>query len=568
MCLTIAMASGCSFHPHNAMKDKERGRREKNFQEAVASGSMGLLREVKVNRMSHNDANLLSCPAFSITILPPPKKRHHPVNQKTSGQPPSRNVYMDCKENKSENSRGGCLTSRISSLSPGTKRKMLGYAADGSIPPLPPRQKRVKKVPKPISEEGKLCTKFACSAEPSGLLGDLKPGIMRQHTRTRSEIHALLSAVVGDLLQRGSLSAVNELCYDMQAKDKFSSKMLEPLPECSDLNRWIEETSDLPTDTALQESLDGNTGSPKVCDQTTSEKNSSFADSVDGRFDIGLRPSQDQNNPTERTSSFVPFQRNGLNACNQNVPPLTIGLQSDIPVAALRESIGHHQQSQLPMNMKQEHDISLISSRGGCKDEAFECKQEEFENDMREYPFDISSLSDIGGSLRFEDTILLQQQEPKSLMSDSGANVATCWLELLSLDVKGRLAALRRSKQRVEGVIDSELLDLDAPLLPVCASSPPNPNQHAYGQPLLDSWRKVFESMDRALTLEGQKLKSWLQQIHVMQGQCHRDMTSSSSPRPASFSEPTPLGAQDVQLVAIPIATASIMATASFASQL
>lgn len=60
----------------------------------------------------------------------------------------------------------------------------------------------------------------------------------------------------------------------------------------------------------------------------------------------------------------------------------------------------------------------------------------------------------------------------------------------------------------MEGVIDSGELDLDAPLLPGCAASPPTPNQHADGQPLVDSWRKVFESMDRALTLEGQKLVS------------------------------------------------------------
>ena len=133
MCSTISMAPGSSLHPHNAMKDKDGGRRENNSQEALTSGSMGLLSEVNVNRMSHNDSNQQLWPALSKTILPPPKKRHHPANQNTLGQPASRNVYMDCKENKSENARGGSLTSRISSLSPGTKRKMLGYAADGNV---------------------------------------------------------------------------------------------------------------------------------------------------------------------------------------------------------------------------------------------------------------------------------------------------------------------------------------------------------------------------------------------------------------------------------------------------
>ncbi|KAG0595999.1 hypothetical protein M758_UG215800 [Ceratodon purpureus] len=568
MCSAFAVTPGSSLHPHNAMKDKEGGRREKNSQEAVITGSMGLFSEVNVNRTSHNDPNQQSWLALSKTVLSPPKKRHHLVNQNASGQPPSRNAYMDCKENKSDNSRGGSLTSRISLLSPGTKRKILGYAADGSIPPLPPRQKRVNKVTKLSSEEGKLCTKFARSAKPCGLLGDLKPGIMRQQTRTRTEIHALLSAVVGDLLQRGSLSAANGLCYNMQANDKSSSEMEEAITECSDLNRRSEETSDQPTETAFQESLDGNIDSPKVCDQSITEKNIRFADAVDGCCDLGLRPCQSLINKSRRTSGFVPFQRNGLHACNRNVPTLPADFRSHIPVVALRESTGHHQKLQLPVNMKQELDTTLISSRGAFTDEAFECKQEEFEEDACEYPFDLSSLSDDGSSPRHEDAILLQQQDSKLLTSDSGANVAMYWLELLSLDVKGRLAALKRSKQRVEGVIDSGELYLDAPLLPGFASSPPNPNQHANGRPLVDSWRKVFESMDRALSLEGQKLMSWLQQIHVMRGECQRDMISSSSFRPASFSEPTPLGDQDVQQVAVPKATASMMVTGSFASQL
>jgi len=112
------------------MKDKDGGRREKSSQEAVTSGVLGLLTNVDVNRM-HVDSNQQSWPALSKSILPPPKKRHHSANQNTAVQPAPKVIYMDCKENKSD--RGGSLTSRISSLSPGTKRKMLGYAADGNF---------------------------------------------------------------------------------------------------------------------------------------------------------------------------------------------------------------------------------------------------------------------------------------------------------------------------------------------------------------------------------------------------------------------------------------------------
>lgn len=252
---------------------------------------------------------------------------------------------------------------------------------------------------------------------------------MRQQTRTRTEIHALLSAVVGDLVQRDSLSAADGLCYGIEASGKLSAELEELPTECNDLNRWAEETSDQPTGTALQESLDGNIDLSKVCDQRITEKNSRFADAVDGRFDIGLRSRQGLINTTERTSGFVPFQRNGSHACNRNVPILPADSRSHMSAVALRDSAGLNQQAQLSVNMKQEHDTTLISSRGACIGEVFECKQEDFEEDTCEYPFDFSSLSDDVGSLRHEDAILLQQQESKSLISISGTLVGIFVLE-------------------------------------------------------------------------------------------------------------------------------------------
>nr|PNR35328.1 hypothetical protein PHYPA_023228 [Physcomitrium patens] len=107
----------------------------------------------------------------------------------------------------------------------------------------------------------------------------------------------------------------------------------------------------------------------------------------------------------------------------------------------LRDPTDHNQQAQLPLIMNQELDTTLISSREACTVEATECKQEDLEEDTCKYPLDYSSSEDVG-SRGHEDGTLLQQQDSKSLVSVAAANVATCWLELLSLDVKGRLAAL------------------------------------------------------------------------------------------------------------------------------
>ncbi|XP_024367793.1 uncharacterized protein [Physcomitrium patens] len=552
------MAPGSSVYVHNVMKEKEGNGKENNPQEVINSSNAGLLTSRDVNRMGNIDSNQQSLPVLSKNMLPPPKKRHHLA----TCQPAPKVLHTDCKENRSD--RGGSLTSRISSLSPGTKRKILGYAADGSIPPLPPRQKRVKILTKLGNGKGKLCTKFSRTSEPSGLLGDLKPGIMRKPTRTRTEVHALLSAVVGDLINRDTLSAVEDFCYEIQASDEFPDQLEEPPVECSGSRNSSEEGVEHPEGPALQESLDAHIDFPEpVCEQKGAENQSKCAEVDDGPFDTGLHTRKGLISTHERTSGFVPFQRNGRHACNRTSPifPTVSRLQT----ADLRDPTGYNQQAQLPLNMKQELDITLISSREACTVEGTECKQEDLEEDTCKYPLDFSSLSEGVGSLAHEDGALLQQQDSKLLVSVAAANVATCWLELLSLDVKGRLAALKSSKRRVGRVIVSGELDLDAPLLPGGAIPPPilSPGD---GQPLVDNWRKVFESMDRALTMEGQKLESWLQQIHVMQSECQRDMTLSSNIRSTTFSEPTPPRTQEFQQVAVPLGVASVMSSRSSVS--
>lgn len=120
------MAPGSSVYVHNVMKEKEGNGKENNPQEVINSSNAGLLTSRDVNRMGNIDSNQQSLPVLSKNMLPPPKKRHHLA----TCQPAPKVLHTDCKENRSD--RGGSLTSRISSLSPGTKRKILGYAADGN----------------------------------------------------------------------------------------------------------------------------------------------------------------------------------------------------------------------------------------------------------------------------------------------------------------------------------------------------------------------------------------------------------------------------------------------------
>lgn len=239
---------------------------------------------------------------------------------------------------------------------------------------------------------------------------------MRQQTRTRTEIHALLSAVVGDLLERDSFLAADDLCYETEVSEKF---LEEPRTECSDLNRWSEETSEQPAGTSVQDSLDGNTESPRMSGQSIAEKQSRFVDAVDGHFDVGLRKCKGViSTTTERTSGFVPFQRNGQHACNRNVPILPAETRSHIPAVAHRDLISHSQQAaQLPVIMKHERDLPPFQSRPGLLREAFDCKQEDTDEDPCEYAFDLSSLSDDAGSLRHEDA---QRQESQLMMPISG----------------------------------------------------------------------------------------------------------------------------------------------------
>ncbi|CAL5407589.1 unnamed protein product [Camellia sinensis] len=119
-----------------------------------------------------------------------------------------------------------------------------------------------------------------------------------------------------------------------------------------------------------------------------------------------------------------------------------------------------------------------------------------------------------------------------SSLSVKAANVASQWLELLYQDIKGRLAALLRSKKRVRAVIHTEL--------PILMSQEFSSNQEnnpyamknyavgCAGNANADlhraRWSALFDQMDKALSEEEKQLESWLNQVKEMQLHCERGL--------------------------------------------
>ncbi|KAF6168680.1 hypothetical protein GIB67_026566 [Kingdonia uniflora] len=108
-------------------------------------------------------------------------------------------------------------------------------------------------------------------------------------------------------------------------------------------------------------------------------------------------------------------------------------------------------------------------------------------------------------------------------LSIKASTVASQWLELLDQDIKGRLSALKRSKKRVQAVIQTEL-----PLL-VSRELSPNPQNDtdtATAEVHLEKWNALFSQMEKTLSEEGRHLESWLKQVKEMQLHCEWGLQS------------------------------------------
>lgn len=97
----------------------------------------------------------------------------------------------------------------------------------------------------------------------------------------------------------------------------------------------------------------------------------------------------------------------------------------------------------------------------------------------------------------------------------SAANVASQWLELLNQDIKGRLAALSQSKQRVRDVIQTVLPHLlSREFTANNENESYTPKEYticnkAIAEAHHDRWFKHFEVMDKALSEEEGHLVSF-----------------------------------------------------------
>uniref|UniRef100_A0A7N0ZUR1 Uncharacterized protein n=1 Tax=Kalanchoe fedtschenkoi TaxID=63787 RepID=A0A7N0ZUR1_KALFE len=132
-----------------------------------------------------------------------------------------------------------------------------------------------------------------------------------------------------------------------------------------------------------------------------------------------------------------------------------------------------------------------------------DCKKEEFN-----FSSSARKMSENASSISNENN-----QSCVSSLSVKAASVASQWLELLQQDIKGRLAALRRSKQRVRAVLQTELPHLLSNEFPCNQENEP----HSVTSLDLDSrnstaelhevrWNSLFGQMDTSLTDEEQQL--------------------------------------------------------------
>ncbi|XP_042389715.1 uncharacterized protein LOC121981326 isoform X2 [Zingiber officinale] len=145
-----------------------------------------------------------------------------------------------------------------------------------------------------------------------------------------------------------------------------------------------------------------------------------------------------------------------------------------------------------------------------------------------------------------------ENQEKLDSLSIEAANIASQWLDLLQQDIKGRLAALRRSKKRVKNVIQTELPYLISKEFTSNQENEPYSTQSSEAVSTQEMhvacWKSLFNQMDRALYEEGKQLENWLKQVREMQLHCENGLkfagscgsshlTSSENPSNLSTSE-------------------------------
>ncbi|XP_076902713.1 uncharacterized protein LOC143557551 [Bidens hawaiensis] len=149
------------------------------------------------------------------------------------------------------------------------------------------------------------------------------------------------------------------------------------------------------------------------------------------------------------------------------------------------------------------------------------------------------------------------------MLSVKAASVASQWLELLHQDLKGRLAALRRSKKRVQTVTQTEL-----PLLisrELSSSQVNNPYVNKENHDLHKvRWTALFDQMDKSLSEEEKHLENSLNQVREMLLHCEHGLVhfpQATLPNNYMFQKVEPILDKDL---AVRAAAAAIYSTSSF----
>ncbi|CAK7339982.1 unnamed protein product, partial [Dovyalis caffra] len=119
-----------------------------------------------------------------------------------------------------------------------------------------------------------------------------------------------------------------------------------------------------------------------------------------------------------------------------------------------------------------------------------------------------------------------------SCLSLRAATVSSQWLELLHQDIRGRIAALRRSRKRVRAVITTELpfliskefsaIEVDGSYIMKSSSEVVSNNATAAMHQA--RWKALFDQLDKSLSEEEKQLESWLSQVKEMQLHCDQGL--------------------------------------------
>ncbi|KAL8539390.1 hypothetical protein ACS0TY_001133 [Phlomoides rotata] len=234
------------------------------------------------------------------------------------------------------------------------------------------------------------------------------------------------------------------------------------------------------------------------------------------------------------------------------------------------------------LGRKEMIDYTLFSKlpRTEVEMRAFSMVPSQFENKNEDYRLPLKPSSSFPAASQNASCLSDKSADLSTVtsLSSKAANVASQWLELLNQDIKGRLAALRRSRKRVRQVINTDL-----PLLISSEfSSNIDKDLHTsksstlchFDQATADAhsvkWNNVFAQMDKALSEEESNLDNWLSQVKEMQLHCEFGLNQNSlflsSLQTAPIGNNSSSGATDnlEKDLAVRAAAASIYSTCNF----